>query len=80
MNFLGALVEHEFLRVVLVAGLLSALGCGVVGSLVVVKRITFMAGGIAHAVLGGMGVAQWLGGSPLVGATVAAIFAALLIG
>ena len=31
-------------------------------------------------VLGGMGVAQWLGGSPLVGATVAAILAALLIG
>jgi zinc transport system permease protein len=80
MNFLTALAEHEFLRVVLVAGLLSALGCGVVGSLVVVKRITFMAGGIAHAVLGGMGVAQWLGGSPLVGATVAAILAALLIG
>lgn len=80
MNFFAALADHEFLRVVLVAGLLSALGCGVVGSLVVVKRITFMAGGIAHAVLGGMGVAQWLGGSPLVGATVAAIIAALLIG
>lgn len=80
MNFLTALVEHEFLRVVLIAGLLSALGCGVVGSLVVVKRITFMAGGIAHAVLGGMGVAQWLGGNPLVGATVAAVCAALLVG
>lgn len=80
MNFGAALVEHEFLRIVLMAGLLSALGCGVVGSLVVVKRITFMAGGIAHAVLGGMGVAQWLGGNPPVGATVAAIFAAVLIG
>jgi zinc transport system permease protein len=80
MNFLAALAEHEFLRVVVVAGLLSAVGCGVVGSLVVVKRITFMAGGIAHAALGGMGVAQLLGGSPLAGATLAACLAALLVG
>jgi zinc transport system permease protein len=80
MSFLQALVEHEFLRVALAAGLLSAAGCGVVGTLVVVRRITFMAGGIAHAVLGGMGVAHLLGGSPLVGAAAAAVIAALLVG
>jgi zinc transport system permease protein len=55
-------------------------GCGVVGTLVVVKRITFMAGGIAHAVLGGMGVAHWLGRDPLSGAAIAAVVAALLVG
>jgi zinc transport system permease protein len=80
MSFLSALVEHEFLRIVLAAGLLSALGCGVVGSLVVVKRITFMAGGIAHTVLGGLGVAHLLGYDPLIGAVVAACLAALLLG
>jgi zinc transport system permease protein len=80
MNFAAALAEHEFLRVALAAGLLSAVGCGVVGSVVVVKRLTFMAGGIAHAVLGGMGVAHLLGHSPLGGAAVAAVIAALLVG
>lgn len=80
MNFINAVLAHEFLQVALAAGLLAAIGSGVVGTLVVVKRITFMAGGIAHAVLGGMGVAHWLGGDPLMGAAVAAVLAALLVG
>lgn len=80
MSFFRAVAEHGFLQWVLLAGLLAALGSGVVGTLVVLKRVSFMAGGIAHAVLGGMGVAQWLGCSPLLGATVAAVLAALLIG
>jgi zinc transport system permease protein len=80
VSFLEAVLAHEFLRVALAAGLLAAVGCGVVGTLVVVKRITFMAGGIAHAVLGGMGVAHWLGRDPLAGAALAAVLAALLVG
>ena len=80
MSFVEAVLAHEFLRVALVAGLLAAVGCGVVGTLVVVKRITFMAGGIAHAVLGGMGVAHWLGRDPLAGAAIAAVLAALGVG
>ena len=80
MNFVDAVLAHEFLRVALAAGLLAAVGRGVVGTLVVVKRITFMAGGIAHAVLGGVGVAHLLGRDPLVGAAIAAVVAALLVG
>ena len=62
------------------AGLLASLGCGIMGSYVVVKRMAFLAGGIAHAVLGGMGMAYYFGGDPLVGAVSAAILAALIIG
>jgi zinc transport system permease protein len=50
LSFVDAVLAHEFLRVALVAGLLAAVGCRVVGTLGVVKRITFMAGGFAHAV------------------------------
>lgn len=80
MSFVAALAEHDFLRIALAAGLLAAIGGGVVGTLVVVKRLSFMAGSIAHAVLGGMGVAHLLGRSPLAGAAVAAVVAALLVG
>jgi zinc transport system permease protein len=80
VSFVEAVLAHEFLRIALAAGLLAAVGCGIVGTLVVVKRITFMAGGIAHAVLGGMGVAHWLGRDPLTGAAIAAVVAALLVG
>jgi zinc transport system permease protein len=80
MSFLGALAEHGFLQLALAAGLVSAVGCGVVGTLVVVKRMAFMAGGVAHAVLGGIGLAVLLQRPPLAGAAVGAVIAALLIG
>lgn len=79
-GFLGALVEHEFLQRALAGGLLASIGCGVVGSYVVVQRISLLAGAIAHAVLGGMGVAWYFGAPPLAGALAAAVIAALVIG
>jgi zinc transport system permease protein len=79
-EFLSALGDYAFLRTALIAGLLASVGCGVMGTFVVVKRIAFMAGGIAHSVLGGMGVALYFGLDPFAGALVAAIVSALLIG
>lgn len=79
-DFLQALSIHPFLQHALAAGLLASVGCGVVGTYVVVKRIAFLAGGIAHAVLGGMGVAYYLGADPLWGALAAALATALVVG
>jgi len=79
-DFFTALGQHGFLQTALIAGLLASLGCGVIGTFVVVKRITFLAGGIAHSVLGGMGAALYFGGDPLGGALAAALISALLIG
>ncbi len=79
-DFIQALGQHTFLQTALLAGLLASLGCGVIGTFVVVKRIAFMAGGIAHSVLGGMGAALYFGFDPLLGALVAAVLSALLIG
>jgi zinc transport system permease protein len=78
--FLETLAREAFLQHALAAGLLAAFGCGVVGTYVVAKRISFMAGGVAHSVLGGMGIAYFLGASPLAGALAAALVAALAIG
>ena len=80
MGFFDALQHYEFLRNALLGGLLASIGCGIMGSYVVVKRIGFLAGGISHTVLGGMGIALFLGLSPIGGALVAALVAALLIG
>jgi zinc transport system permease protein len=78
--FFSALGDQPFLRTALLAGLLASLGCGVVGTFVVVKRIAFLAGGIAHSVLGGMGAALYFGWDPLAGALAAAVVSALIIG
>lgn len=80
MSFAAALFEHEFLRIVAFAALIASVSGGVIGTIVVTRRLTFLAGGIAHATLGGMGIAQWAGFDPLGGAAIAAVVAALLIG
>jgi zinc transport system permease protein len=79
-ELIDAFASQGFLQQALLAGLLASLGCGLVGPFVVVKRITFLAGGIAHSVLGGMGAAVFFGFSPLAGALAAAVLAALIIG
>lgn len=78
--FFGALCEMEFLQRALLGGVLASVGCGIMGTYVIVKRIGYLAGGIAHAVLGGMGVAYFLNLNPMLGAIAAAIVAALLVG
>ncbi|HWR11264.1 MAG TPA: metal ABC transporter permease [Rectinemataceae bacterium] len=89
MNFFTALFDPAmpFVRNALVAGLLSSVLFGVLGSVVTVKRIAGLAGAISHAVLGGIGLALYLsaknimpGLSPIVGALVFAIISAALIG
>ncbi|MCV6638536.1 metal ABC transporter permease [Candidatus Albibeggiatoa sp. nov. NOAA] len=79
-TFLDALWQFSFLQHAMLAGLLASIGCGVIGSYVVVKRITFLAGGIAHAVLGGMGIAYYFQQPVLAGALIAALGTALFIG
>ena len=78
-EFASALLTYGFLQKALIAGLLASLGCGIMGSFVVVKRIGYLAGGMAHALLGGMGIAYFLGHDPVAGALVAALVVALII-
>ena len=76
-----------FVRNALLAGILSSILFGVLGSVVTVKRIAGLAGAISHAVLGGIGLALFLsakkivpGLPPIAGALVFAVIAAALIG
>lgn len=75
-----AALTHEFVQNALAAGLLAGLACGVMGTYVVVRRISAISGGIAHSVLGGMGIAYFFGRAPLQGALAAALVAALIMG
>ncbi|MCX5853202.1 MAG: metal ABC transporter permease [Deltaproteobacteria bacterium] len=54
-------LQLEFVRNALTAGILVSVVCGVIGTLVVVNRIVFLAGGIAHAAYGGIGLAFFMG-------------------
>jgi zinc transport system permease protein len=87
LDFLTDVQRLPFLQYALLTGVLASLACGIIGTFVVVKRITYIAGGISHAILGGMGaafylqrVAHWEFMSPIYGAVVSALLVALIIG
>lgn len=82
MNWLYSLLFGEslpFFRYALLAGLLSSPAFGIIGSYVVVNRITSIAGAISHAALAGIGAGLYFGFNPLAGAAVAALLAGLII-
>ena len=86
-EFFHALMRHGFLQHAVLAGLLASVSCGIVGTYVVTRRITYLAGGVAHCVLGGMGFARymnvvhdWTFMTPMLGAMGAALLAAFVIG
>ena len=79
-EFSLAIFEFRFMQFAVLGCVLASIGCGVIGSFVVVKQLGSLAGGIAHAVLAGMGIAYFLGESPMLGATIMALVSAVLIG
>jgi zinc transport system permease protein len=73
-------LEFGFMRNALAAGVLVSVACGVIGTFVVVNRIVFISGGIAHAAYGGIGLGYYLKVNPVLGAIVFSLAAALGMG
>ncbi len=71
--------QAEFMRNALLAGLLTSVACGIIGTLIVVNRIVFISGGIAHASYGGIGLAFFLKIPPLAGAAGFALVSAMIM-
>jgi zinc transport system permease protein len=71
--------HSEFMRNALLAGLLTSVACGIIGTLIVVNRIVFISGGIAHAAYGGIGLAFFLKIPPLAGAAGFALVIAMIM-
>ena len=74
------ILQYDFMRNALVAGLLVSLACGIIGTFVVIKRIVFISGGVAHAAYGGIGLAYFLGWNPIIGAIIFSLASALGMG
>lgn len=74
------ILGYTFWRNALYTGVLASVIFGILGTYVVIKRIVFISGGIAHASFGGIGFAFYAGLYPLLGAALFAIVSALGIG
>jgi len=73
------LLSLEFFQNALLASLLLSIATGIIGSLIAVNRMTFLAGGIAHASYGGIGMAVFFGLPIFFGTSLFAVFIAIVI-
>lgn len=72
-------LSYGFIQHALLAGLLVSFAAGIIGSLIVVNRMVFLAGGIAHASYGGIGLAVFFGLPVFLGASIFAVLTAILV-
>ena len=86
-DFFAAITDPAvpFIRYALLAGLLSSISFGMIGSYVVIKRMSYIVGAVSHVALGGIGAVILLNEklglaiAPIAGALVASILAAIII-
>ncbi|MEA3352670.1 MAG: metal ABC transporter permease [Campylobacterota bacterium] len=73
------ILEYQFIQNAILTGLLVSFASGIIGSLIVVNRMVFLAGGIAHTAYGGIGIAIYFGLPIFLGASLFAVAAAILM-
>ena len=73
-------LQYSFFRNALMAGVLVSIACGVIGTFIVVNRLVFLSGGIAHAAYGGIGIAYFFNQSPVLGAILFSLLSAFGMG
>ena len=68
INTIWSALQYGFMRNALFTAVLISIACGIIGTYVVLKRIVFLSGGVAHAAYGGIGLGYLLRIPPLVSA------------
>ena len=72
-------LQYTFVQNALIAAIVVSVISGIIGSLILVNKMTFLTGGIAHSSYGGIGLAIYLGLPIFFGASVFALFSAFII-
>ena len=75
-----AFFNYQFVQYAVFAGFFAAILAGIIGVTINEKKMGIMAGGIAHASYGGIGLGFLLGIEPFIGALVFALITALSVG
>ncbi len=72
-----AFLKYSFMQNAVFSALLASIVCGIIGTVVVEKKLVMMSGGIAHTSFGGIGLGYLLGFEPIIGALFFSVLAAL---
>ncbi|MCY1152491.1 MAG: metal ABC transporter permease [Sphaerochaetaceae bacterium] len=77
---LNTILNYHFIQNAIMASILSSIVCGIIGTIIIEKKLILMGGGIAHTAYGGVGLGYLLNFNPLIGALSFSLIAALGIG
>lgn len=70
-----ALLEYTFLQNAVLSAVLISIVSGIIGTVIMEKKMVMMSGGIAHTAFGGIGLGYFLGISPMIGALIFSVAA-----
>ncbi|SMB96558.1 zinc transport system permease protein [Desulfonispora thiosulfatigenes DSM 11270] len=74
---LEALIHYNFLQHAFLGAILASIACGIIGTIIIEKKLVMMTGGIAHASFGGIGLGYLLNFTPILGALIFSLIASL---
>ena len=75
-----SIINYQYMQNAIIATFLASIICGIIGVIIVEKKLVMMSGGIAHTAYGGVGLGYLLGFEPLLGALGFSVAAAFGIG
>jgi zinc transport system permease protein len=76
---INAVLHYQFLQNAVLGALLTSIACGIIGPIIVEKKLLMMSGGIAHTAFGGIGLGYYLRVEPMYTALGFSLFSALAI-
>lgn len=74
-----ALLKYNFLQNAVYSALMASVVCGIIGTIIVEKKLVMMSGGIAHTSFGGVGLGYYLNIEPIFGAMFFALLSSVAI-
>jgi zinc transport system permease protein len=80
MTMISEILSYQFMRNALFACILASIVCGLIGVMVVEKKLIMMSGGIAHTAYGGVGLGYLCGFEPMIGAVLFSVLSAVSVG
>lgn len=74
---LDAILHYNFLQNAVLSAVLASIACGIIGTIIIEKKLVMLSGGIAHTAFGGIGIGYYLKIEPIIGGLIFSILAAL---
>ena len=75
-----AILTYNYMENAFLASILASIIAGIMGAIIVEKKLVSMSGGIAHSSFGGIGAGYFFGIEPIVGGLIFAVLASLSVG